>query len=73
MNEKDEILQTFLKIFEVCSWGSNWQLFEVMAWHGTGDKPLPEPIMTKFCDTYVSSSTNILIEFEIQTLQCSCS
>ena len=25
----------------------------VMAWHRTGDKPLPEPMMTQFTDAYI--------------------
>ena len=28
-------------------------LVQVMAWHRTGDKPLPEPIMTQFIDAYM--------------------
>ena len=35
-------------------------LVQVMAWHCTGDKPLPETI-TKFIDIYVSSGLNVLI------------
>ena len=26
---------------------------DVMAWHRTGDKPLPEPVLTQFTDTYM--------------------
>ena len=28
-------------------------LVQVMAWSRTGDKPLPEPIMTQFTDAYM--------------------
>ena len=28
-------------------------LFQVMAWHRTGDKPLPEPMLTQFNDAYM--------------------
>ena len=28
-------------------------LFQVMAWRQTGDKPLPEPMLTKFTDAYM--------------------
>ena len=28
-------------------------LVEVMAWRRTGDKPLPEPMMTQLADAYV--------------------
>ena len=26
-------------------------VFQVMSWSESGDKPLPEPMMTKFCET----------------------
>ena len=28
-------------------------LVQVMAWHRTGDKPLPEPMLTQFTDEYI--------------------
>ena len=28
-------------------------LVQVMAWHWIGDKPLPEPMLTRFTDTYM--------------------
>ena len=28
-------------------------LLQVMAWHWTGDKPLPEPVLTQFTDTFM--------------------
>ena len=28
-------------------------LFQVMAWHPLGDKPLSEPMMTKYADAYM--------------------
>ena len=28
-------------------------LIQVMAWHWTGDKPLPEPVLTWFTDAYM--------------------
>ena len=28
-------------------------LVQVMAWHQTGDKPLPEPTLTQFTDAYM--------------------
>ena len=31
-------------------------LVQVMAWHQTGDKPLPEAIMTRFTDAYIQHS-----------------
>ena len=35
---------------------NNSPLVQVMAWHRTGDKPLPEPMMTCFSDAYVRHS-----------------
>ena len=29
-------------------------LVQVMAWHQTGDKLLPEPLLTQFTDTYAA-------------------
>ena len=29
------------------------ELVQVMAWHRRGDKPLPEPMLTQFIDTYM--------------------
>ena len=36
-------------------------LAQAMAWHWTGTKPLPEPIMTYFTDTDMSPGFNGLI------------
>ena len=33
-------------------------LFRVMAWHQTGNKPLPEPMMTQFTDAYIHAYTH---------------
>ena len=30
-------------------------LVQIMAWHRTGDKPLSEPMMSKFIDAYILS------------------
>ena len=32
---------------------SQLALVQVMAWHRTGDKPLPEPMMTLFIEAYM--------------------
>ena len=29
------------------------ELVQVMAWHQTGDKPLPEPMLIKLIDAYM--------------------
>ena len=34
-------------------------LVQVMAWHETGDKPLPEPELTNFCEDYRWFSTRL--------------
>ena len=39
-------------------------LAKLMAWRWTGDKPLPEPLMTQFIDAYVALGANELIEYE---------
>ena len=31
---------------------NNPALFQVMAWHQTGDKPFPGPMMTQFIDAF---------------------
>ena len=32
---------------------NNQALVRVMAWRGTGDRPLPEPMLTQFNDAYM--------------------
>ena len=32
---------------------NNAALVQVMAWHRTGNKPLPEPMMKQFTDAYM--------------------
>ena len=34
-------------------------LVQVMAWHQTGDKPLPEPMLTQFTNTYMRLSVEM--------------
>ena len=34
-------------------------LFQIMAWHRPGDKPLPEPMLSKFIDTYMRHSASM--------------
>ena len=33
---------------------NNPALVQIMAWHQIGDKPLSEPMLTQFTDTYVA-------------------
>ena len=40
---------------QICAQESNWQktaLVQVMAWRKTGDRSLPEPLLTQFTDAY---------------------
>ena len=32
---------------------SKWAVVQVMAWLRTGDKPLPDPMLTQFTDAYM--------------------
>ena len=36
----------------------NSALFHVVAWHRTGDNPLPEPMLTQFINAYMQPSLN---------------
>ena len=59
MNER--FLHSDSSFTEVYIWLTNWQslLVRVMAWRRTGDKPLPEPMLTKFTDAYIC----VLLQF----------
>ena len=45
-----------LKFVPMSSIDNRAALVQVMAWRWTGDKPLPEPMMTHFTDTYMRHS-----------------
>ena len=45
-------------------------LLQAMACHQTGDKPLPEPMMTQFTDIYVSIGLNELCLIYTNLLIC---
>ena len=54
MNEKFYILiRISLKFLPKGPFDNKSALVHVMAWHQTGDKPLPEPMFTKFTDAYM--------------------
>ena len=54
LNENDRIpIQISLKYIPRSSIDNKAALVQVMAWRRTGDKPLPEPMMTQFTDTYM--------------------
>ena len=47
LNENDKIsIQISLKFFPRGPFDNKPALFQVMAWRRTGDKPLPEPMLT---------------------------
>ena len=53
-NENDKILiQIFMKFVPRSPIDNKPALVQVMARHLTGNKPLPEPMMTQFTDTYM--------------------
>ena len=37
----------------MCPTDNKWALFQVMAWRWSGDKPLSEPMLTLFTDSYM--------------------
>ena len=45
--------QISLKFVPKSQIDKNSALVQVMAWRQTGDKPLPEPILSQFTDTYM--------------------
>ena len=52
--ENDRILiQISLKRFPKSPIDNKLALVEVMAWHRIGDKPLLQPMMTQFTDSYM--------------------
>ena len=54
LNENDRILiQISLKYVPRSPIDNKSALVQVMTWCPTGDKPLPEPMMTQFIDTYM--------------------
>ena len=40
-------------------------LVQVMAWRCTGNKPLPEPMLTQFTDTYTAPGGDELIQWPL--------
>ena len=54
LNENDRILiQISLKFVPRGPIDNNPALVQVMAWRRTGDKPLPELMLTQFTDAYM--------------------
>ena len=54
MNEKFCIsIQISLKFVPNGATDNKSALVQVMAWHRTGDKPLPEPMMNQFTDIFM--------------------
>ena len=54
LNKKDKIpIQVSLKLVPMGPIDNKPALVQVMVWHRTGDKPLPEPMMAQFTDAYM--------------------
>ena len=54
LKEDDKIAIKFsLKLVPRSPIDNKPALSQVMAWHRTGDKPLPEPMFTHFADAYI--------------------
>ena len=53
MNEKNFYFLIPLKFAPKALTDNKSTLVLVMAWRWTGDKPLPEPMLTQFPDTYM--------------------
>ena len=54
LNENDNIpIGISLKLVPRGPVNNKSALIQVMAWRRTGDKPLPEPVMTQFTDVYM--------------------
>ena len=54
LNENDRILtQISLKFVPRSEIDNKSALVQVMAWCQTGNKPLPEPMMTQYTDTFM--------------------
>ena len=55
LNEKFRIsIQISLKFVPMSPIDNKPALVQIMAWHRTGDKPLPEPMMALFIDAYAA-------------------
>ena len=54
LNENGRIpIRNSLKFVLMCAIDNTSALVQTMAWRRTGDKPLPEPMLTQFTDTYM--------------------
>ena len=54
LNENDRIpIRNSLKFVSRSPIDNKPALVKVMAWRRTGDKPLPEPMLTQFTDAYM--------------------
>ena len=54
LNENDRIsIRISLKLVPRILIDNKSALVQVMAWRRTGEKPLPEPMLTQFTDVYV--------------------
>ena len=51
---RDKYINDYIPL-QVIIWTDNWlyATAQVVAWRWTGDKPLSEPMLTKFNSTYI--------------------
>ena len=54
LSENDRIpIQISLQFVPISPIDNRVELVQVIAWRRTGDKPLPEPMITQFTDAYM--------------------
>ena len=67
LNENDKnLIQISLKLVPTSPIDNKPALVREMAWHRTGHKPLPEPMMTQFTDIYAALGGDELKRVENQ-------
>ena len=72
LNENNKILiQISLKFVPMSPIDSKPTLVQVMAWRPTGDRPLPEPMLTQFTDEYMRLGGDELIHIVLCSLDIS--
>ena len=65
LNENDRILiQISLKFVPMCLFDNKPALVQVMACRRTGNKPLPETMLTQFIDIYTALGGDELTQFD---------
>ena len=71
LNENDRIpIQLLLKFVARSPIDNESALVQVMAWRRTGDKPLPEPMMTQLTDAYMWHSRGRWVNANCLSILC---